>query len=216
MPIVIVQITEPEMRPGSVYEPRPHRDGWLPTFTFINEWSKCVDWKFRRENRFPEFHCLTFSPIEDLSKLLLPRVPQRKIVRRLNCSQEAIHQRRFHFEAQRGNTVKETIIACDKTSPEDVVTAVANIYNGSFIGPEWGGSEEVDMYTSSSLCRFPIQEADFGWGKPCLMHFGSRHNQCCWLYDAECGNGICVQMDLKETNVHLFECEDDIKSFFEF
>ncbi|MCE5166754.1 hypothetical protein HAX54_025818 [Datura stramonium] len=114
------------------------------------------------------------------------------------------------------DTVKETIIACDKTSPEDVVTAVANIYNGSFIGPEWGGSEEVDMYTSSSLCRFPIQEADFGWGKPCLMHFGSRHNQCCWLYDAECGNGICVQMDLKETNVHLFECEDDIKSFFEF
>ncbi|MCD9642431.1 hypothetical protein HAX54_029257 [Datura stramonium] len=114
------------------------------------------------------------------------------------------------------DTVKETIIACDKTSPEDVVTAVANIYNRSFIAPEWGGSEEVDMYTSSSLCRFPIQESDFGWGRPCLMHFGSRHDQCCWLYDAECGNGICVQMDLKETNVHLFECEHDIKAFFEF
>ncbi|XP_060170959.1 acetyl-CoA-benzylalcohol acetyltransferase-like [Lycium barbarum] len=114
------------------------------------------------------------------------------------------------------DTVKQTISACDKTSPDDVVAAVANLYNGSFISPEWGGSDEVDMYTSSSLCRFPIQEADFGWGKPCLMHFGSRHNQCCWLYDAKCGNGICVQVDLKEANVQLFECDDDIKAFFEF
>ncbi|CAN4095649.1 unnamed protein product [Withania somnifera] len=114
------------------------------------------------------------------------------------------------------DTVKETIIACDKNSPDEVVAAVANLYNGSFIAPEWGGSDEVDMYTSSSLCRFPIQEADFGWGKPCLMHFGSRHNEYCWLYDAECGNGICVQVDLKEVNVKLFECEEDIKSFFEY
>ncbi|KAM3327482.1 hypothetical protein P3S68_033985 [Capsicum galapagoense] len=114
------------------------------------------------------------------------------------------------------DTVKETIVACDKTSPDDVVAAVANIYNEGFQAQEWGASDEVDMYTSSSLCRFPIQEADFGWGQPCLMHFGSRHNQVCWLYDAECGNGICVQMDLKETNAKLFECEDDIKAFFEF
>jgi len=47
----------------------------------------------------------------------------------------------------------------------------------SFVAQEWRGNNEVDMFTSSSLCRFSIQEADFGWGKPCLMHFVSRHNQ---------------------------------------
>ncbi|CAN4095648.1 unnamed protein product [Withania somnifera] len=99
------------------------------------------------------------------------------------------------------DTVKETIITCDKNSPDEVVAAVANLYNESFRAPEWDGSDE---------------EADFGWGKPCLMHFGSRHNEYCWLYDAECGNGICVQVDLKEVNVKLFECEEDIRSFFEF
>ncbi|KAM3289298.1 vinorine synthase [Capsicum chacoense] len=115
------------------------------------------------------------------------------------------------------DAVTETITACDKRTPDEVVAAVAAIYNGSFVAPEWGGSpEEVDMFASSSLCRFPIQEADFGWGNPCLMHFGSRHNQVCWLYDAECGNGICVQVELKEAIVKLFECEDDIKNFFEF
>lgn len=75
--------------------------------------------------------------------------------------------------------VKETIIACNKTSPVDAVAAVANIYDESFIAQEWGGSDEVDMYPSTSLCRFPIYEVDFDWGKLCLMHFGSRHNQYC-------------------------------------
>ncbi|KAK4725957.1 hypothetical protein R3W88_030874 [Solanum pinnatisectum] len=104
------------------------------------------------------------------------------------------------------DTVKDIIITCDKTSPEDIV----------FVAQDWGGSDEVDKCTSASLCKFPIQEADFGWGKPCLMHFGSRHDQVCWLYDAECGNGICVQVDLKEDYMHLFECDNDIKDFFQF
>nr|XP_016513036.1 PREDICTED: salutaridinol 7-O-acetyltransferase-like [Nicotiana tabacum] len=114
------------------------------------------------------------------------------------------------------DTVTKTITACDKNSSDDVVSALAKIYNDSFVAQEWGGNNEVDMFTSSSLCRFSIQEADFGWGKPCLMHFGSRHNQYCWLYDAECGNGICVQVDLKENNMQLFECDNDIKAFFKF
>ncbi|KAK4725960.1 hypothetical protein R3W88_030877 [Solanum pinnatisectum] len=60
------------------------------------------------------------------------------------------------------DTVKDTIITCDKTSPEDIVSAVSNIYN------------------------------------------------------EKCGNGICVQVDLKEDNMHLFECDNDIKDFFQF
>nr|AMB21754.1 hydroxycinnamoyl transferase [Solanum melongena] len=114
------------------------------------------------------------------------------------------------------DSVKETISSVDKSSPEDVVHAVANICNENFVSPEWGGNKEVDVYGCSSLCRFPIQEVDFGWGRPCLLHFGSRHAQYCWLYDAESGYGICVQVDLKEDNMHLFECDTDIKDFFEF
>ncbi|MCE0482257.1 hypothetical protein HAX54_040839, partial [Datura stramonium] len=90
-------------------------------------------------------------------------------------------------------TVQKTIDYCNKESPDDIVSAVADIYNASFQAQDWGGSHEVDAFTTSSLCRFPILGADFGWGKPCLMHFGSRHTQTCWLYDAECGNGVCVQ-----------------------
>ncbi|KAH0705070.1 hypothetical protein KY289_010146 [Solanum tuberosum] len=79
------------------------------------------------------------------------------------------------------DTVKDTIITCDKTSPEDIVSAVSNIYNESFLAQDWGGSDEVDRYTSS-----------------------------------KCGNGICVQVDLKEDYMHLFECDNDIKDFFQF
>ncbi|XP_060173755.1 acetyl-CoA-benzylalcohol acetyltransferase-like [Lycium barbarum] len=304
MPIVIVQITEFECGGLALSMSHTHTamDGFT-TFTFVHEWSKVCRLEIPKEKiDFLRFNLADVFPPRDLSKLLLPRLPQdnrkdtKLVAKRLYIDEDSIsslrkevgdlcfkpsrvemiiallwralirasekkhgHLRRSligvpinlrpklislpQVEKSFGNlvidapvkfipgenkmelhnfvtlirdTVKETIIACDKTSTEDVVSAVANIYNASFVAQEWGGNEEVDMYTSSSLCRFPIQEADFGWGKPCLMHFGSRHNQYCWLYDAECGNGICVQADLKETNMHLFERDSDIKAFFEF
>ncbi|XP_009782261.1 limonoid 21-O-acetyltransferse [Nicotiana tabacum] len=112
------------------------------------------------------------------------------------------------------DTVQKTIEYCNKESPDEIVSAVADLYNGSFQANDWGASHEVDAFTCSSLCRFPILGADFGWGKPCLMHFGSRHNQTCWLYDAECGNGVCVQVDIKESYMRFFECDQDIKAYF--
>ncbi|CAN4104513.1 unnamed protein product [Withania somnifera] len=305
MPIVIIQITEFECGGLALSMSHAHTamDGFT-TFTFINEWTKVCKLRIPEDKiDFMSFNLPDVFPSRDLSKLLLPRLPQedrvhaKLVAKRLYINEDSISRLREEFgdlcfkpsrvemitallwralirasEKKHGhlrrsligvpinmrpklkslpqieksfgnfvidapvkfvpgeinnmelhnfvklirNTVEETIIACDKTSAEDVVAVVANLYNGSFESPEWGGSDEVDMYTCSSLCRFPIQEADFGWGKPCLMHFGSRHNQYCWLYDAECGNGICVQVDLKDTNVQLFECEDDIKAFFEF
>ncbi|XP_059277488.1 acyltransferase Pun1-like [Lycium ferocissimum] len=113
-------------------------------------------------------------------------------------------------------TVQKTIELLNKESPDEIVTAVGELYNESFLDQEWGGSDEVDNFTTSSLCRFPILGADFGWGKPCLMHFGSRHMQTCWLYDAECGNGVCVQVDLKESYMSFFESDQDIKTYFKF
>ncbi|XP_016454882.1 epi-neemfruitin B synthase L1AT-like [Nicotiana tabacum] len=114
------------------------------------------------------------------------------------------------------NSVHKTIAACAKNSADDIVVAVANSYKDYFLSQKWGtGNDEVDKCIISSLCKFPIHEADFGWGKPSLMHFGLRDYHTCWMYDTECGS-ICVQVDLKESYMHLFECDHDIKTFTKF
>lgn len=111
------------------------------------------------------------------------------------------------------NSVQKAIDACATGSADDIVAKVADTYKEIFVSKEWGtDNDEVDKCLISSLCKFPMQEADFGRGKPSLMHFGLRNFDSCWMYDGECGS-ICVQVDLKDTYMRLFECDDDIKTF---
>ncbi|CAN4104516.1 unnamed protein product [Withania somnifera] len=110
------------------------------------------------------------------------------------------------------NSVQKAVDVCAIGSADDIVTNVANSYKEIFLSKVWRtDNDEVDRCTISSLCRFPMKEADFGWGKPSLMHFGLRNYPSCWMYDAECGS-ICVQVDLQDTYMRLFECDSDIKA----
>uniref|UniRef100_A0A0V0GRI5 Putative ovule protein n=1 Tax=Solanum chacoense TaxID=4108 RepID=A0A0V0GRI5_SOLCH len=78
---------------------------------------------------------------------------------------------------------------------------------------EWEENEQVDVCMASSLCRFPINETDFGWGKPCLLSFGLRRSDMFWLYDTPCGTEIVVQADLKKDYMDMFGCDKDVLSF---
>jgi len=80
-------------------------------------------------------------------------------------------------------TMQNTLDYCGKaSSTNEVIEMVANLYNKSYEGKEWGTNDDVEKFTCSSLTRFHMQEANFGWGNPNLMHFGSRNNQVFWLY----------------------------------
>ncbi|XP_059287072.1 acetyl-CoA-benzylalcohol acetyltransferase-like [Lycium ferocissimum] len=112
--------------------------------------------------------------------------------------------------------VQKTVDYCGEASTDEVVDLVANLYNQSYGGQDWGTSDDIEEFTCSSLCRFHMQEADFGWGNPNLMHFGSRHHQVFWLYSTQCGNSIAVQMDLKENYLHFIERDLDFLAFTKF
>ncbi|KAG5569315.1 hypothetical protein H5410_059081 [Solanum commersonii] len=113
-------------------------------------------------------------------------------------------------------SVQAIISKCVKATPDEIVSLVIDLYKDSYAGLEWGGDNEVVNFTCSSLCRFPIQKTDFGWGIPRLMHFGSRHSQVFWLYDTECETGIVVQMDLEEKYMDKLACDQDIMDFAKF
>ncbi|KAG5569323.1 hypothetical protein H5410_059089 [Solanum commersonii] len=83
-------------------------------------------------------------------------------------------------------SIQVIISKCVKATPDEIVSLVIDLYKDSYAGLEWRGDNEVVNFTCSSVCRFPVQKTDFGWGEPSLMHFGSRHSQVFWLYDTEC------------------------------
>ncbi|XP_016487387.1 limonoid 21-O-acetyltransferse [Nicotiana tabacum] len=104
----------------------------------------------------------------------------------------------------------KTMVFSAKASNDELVSMAANLYN---MTQEWEANEEVDEFTCSSLCRFPMKEADFGLGKPCWMTFGLRQSQVFWLYDADCGSSIAAQVDLNESLMHHFERDQDLNTF---
>ncbi|KAM3289296.1 vinorine synthase-like [Capsicum chacoense] len=114
------------------------------------------------------------------------------------------------------SSVQKAIDVCAIGSSDDIVANVANSYKEIFMSKDWGiGNDDVDRSIISSLCKFPMKDADFGRGKPSLIHFGLRDFHSCWMYDGENGS-ICVQVDLKDTYMRLFERDSDIKTFIKF
>ncbi|CAN4095679.1 unnamed protein product [Withania somnifera] len=111
-------------------------------------------------------------------------------------------------------TVQKVVDYCSEASADEVVALVVNLYNQSYGGTEWGTNEDVEEFTCSSLTRFHMQEADFGWGNPNLIHFGSRHHQIFWLYSTtQSGNTIAVQMDLKENYMDFIVNDQEFLAF---
>ncbi|XP_041013015.1 stemmadenine O-acetyltransferase-like [Juglans microcarpa x Juglans regia] len=70
---------------------------------------------------------------------------------------------------------------------------------------------EVVSFSFTSLCRFPIYEADFGLGKPVWV--GSARltfkNLVAFL-DTKSGNGIEAWINLKEEDMAKFECDEEL------
>ncbi|XP_071903615.1 epi-neemfruitin B synthase L1AT-like [Coffea arabica] len=76
------------------------------------------------------------------------------------------------------------------------------------------GDKEVDTRLSTSLRRFPLYGADFGWGKPSwiiLGNVGGRPEMFC-LLDTKCGTGVEVRVNLNEVEMPIFESDPEIVS----
>ncbi|KAM3374882.1 acetyl-CoA-benzylalcohol acetyltransferase [Capsicum galapagoense] len=113
------------------------------------------------------------------------------------------------------DAVTKLVSSCAEASPDEIVSHVANLYNASFQAPEWGGNDDVDKFTCSSLCRFPIQDTDFGFGKPSLLFFGLKDMNMFWLHDTVCRTGVGLQIDLDENHMQLVESNLDVKALIE-
>ncbi|KAL6190515.1 hypothetical protein ACLB2K_036909 [Fragaria x ananassa] len=69
---------------------------------------------------------------------------------------------------------------------------------------------ELVTLTFSSLCRFPLYEADFGWGKPEWVSMASMkiNNQIVFM-DTKLGDGIESYFSFKEEDMAKFELDSE-------
>ncbi|XP_022948439.1 vinorine synthase-like [Cucurbita moschata] len=78
-----------------------------------------------------------------------------------------------------------------------------------------GGGDHV-VYCCSSWCKFPLYEADFGWGKPIWItvpDFDTKN--LIILMDARDGEGVEAMVSLEEEEMAVFEQNQELLSFCE-
>lgn len=108
------------------------------------------------------------------------------------------------------DTIQKKSLLFAKASTCDLFSMVAKFHDEI---QQWEDNDEVDVFMVSSLCSFPVYEIDFGWGKLFLTSFGLRRSDMFWLHKTECGTGIVVQADLKQSDMEMFECDQDVLAF---
>ncbi|KAG5568695.1 hypothetical protein H5410_064294 [Solanum commersonii] len=100
-----------------------------------------------------------------------------------------------------GNTIGDTCVAIGKAeSVDDISSLIVN--NQRKVIEKFAQGDEIDVYPSTSWCRFCWYETDFGWGKPF------------WVSLVECDafDGIEAWVSLKENDMAQFERGPNILS----
>ncbi|KAL2543327.1 HXXXD-type acyl-transferase family protein [Abeliophyllum distichum] len=99
--------------------------------------------------------------------------------------------------------------------------AISNV-NGDYVAKlRQGYAAEMDIkdeklvrFVFTSLCRFPIYEVDFGWGRPIWVASASHgmKNKVAF-FDTQSGNGIEAWINLKKEDMAKFEADMELCSF---
>ncbi|KAL6983429.1 shikimate O-hydroxycinnamoyltransferase [Sarracenia purpurea var. burkii] len=75
---------------------------------------------------------------------------------------------------------------------------------------------EVVSFSFSSLCRFPLYEADFGWGKPAWVALASMpFKNVVMFMETQSGDGIEAWVNLKDEDMAKFQVDKELLAFVE-
>ncbi|KAL5835355.1 hypothetical protein ACOSQ4_014852 [Xanthoceras sorbifolium] len=70
---------------------------------------------------------------------------------------------------------------------------------------------EFITFNYTSLCRYPVYEADFGWGRPVWVAWGGLpYKNLTVLMDTKSGDGIEAWIHLKEEDMAKFVTDQQL------
>ncbi|KAK4739794.1 hypothetical protein R3W88_003491 [Solanum pinnatisectum] len=111
-----------------------------------------------------------------------------------------------------GNRIGDTCAAIGKASKvEDISSLTLN--NQTKIIDKLLQRDKIDVYGTTSWCKLPWYEADFGWGKPFWVNPVSFSiHELIILMDTKYGDGIQIIVTMKENDMTEFERDPHILS----
>ncbi|KAK3030608.1 hypothetical protein RJ639_039968 [Escallonia herrerae] len=109
------------------------------------------------------------------------------------------------------DAIRNTLAECEKALNADELFSL--VFEKLKEVREIMHDDKVDFYWLSSLCRFPLYEANFGWGKPCFVTGDSVPAEMVALKDTECGTGIEVKVSVTEADMLGLEADPDVIAF---
>ncbi|KAL0297063.1 UNVERIFIED_CONTAM: (13S,14R)-1,13-dihydroxy-N-methylcanadine 13-O-acetyltransferase AT1 [Sesamum radiatum] len=70
-------------------------------------------------------------------------------------------------------------------------------------------------FTFTSLCWFPLYEADFGWGKPVWVEMlaGMLYKNLVFFTDTATGGWIEARINLRKEDMEKFEADLELQEF---
>ncbi|XP_015894412.3 acyltransferase Pun1 [Ziziphus jujuba] len=111
---------------------------------------------------------------------------------------------------------------------KESLTSFCKKYAERFIGKDWSKlimecmkdtkqlfhGNNLVVYRYSSWCRFPLYEADFGWGKPIWVTIGSCElKNSIIMMDTRGGDGIEAIVNLEKEDMDVFENDLELLQF---
>ncbi|GMY32496.1 acetyl-CoA-benzylalcohol acetyltransferase-like [Fagus crenata] len=109
------------------------------------------------------------------------------------------------------DSIRNALADCRKPqNGDDLVSLMTNSLREVHEEREGG---ETDIYMFTSWCRFPLYEADFGFGKPILVSSRPKPVEMVSLNDIKDDDGIEAWVSLDERDMLLFQNHPEIKPF---
>ncbi|KAL1830925.1 hypothetical protein DCAR_0100884 [Daucus carota subsp. sativus] len=131
---------------------------------------------------------------------------------RFKGTNETKHELELHelVKLLRGK-LRNTLKNCSEISTADgLFLEAAKNFN---IIQEDMESDETDVRIFTTLCRMPLYETEFGWGKPEWVTIPEMHLEIVFLLDTKCGTGIEALVSMDEADMVQFELDPTISAF---
>ncbi|TMX05088.1 hypothetical protein EJD97_002578 [Solanum chilense] len=111
-----------------------------------------------------------------------------------------------------GNRIGDTFAAIDKASKVDDIYSLT-LNNQIKVIEKFVQRDKMDLYGTTSWCKLPWYETDFGWGKPFwVTPVSFRIHEQTTLMDTKDGDGIEIIVTMKENDMTEFERDSHILS----
>ncbi|XP_060185809.1 acyltransferase Pun1-like [Lycium barbarum] len=102
---------------------------------------------------------------------------------------------------------------CSTTRNNEHNEWVSEILNAYSTGKGTFHQRDCDVYISTSLCKYPFQELDFGWGKPSRARLGGHSISKYFALMNTHDGGIHVSVHLTEKEMSIFENDKHLLQF---